>query len=113
MDKISSSLAGIQKDILSEPLVSEYLRLKELVNKNDEIQSLMKKIKFEQRNMCENMNNEARYLSSKNHYEEYLSLLNSNPLYINYLLAKDEINGFLHEIKEVLQWFLWLLDQLV
>ena len=93
--EIKESLNKIKEDLLNEPIVQEYIRLKELIEKSDELSSLRKHISYLQN--C-HPSDESR--------EEYYKLLkqyNENPLVIQFKSVSDEVNDLLEEIKKELE----------
>lgn len=91
MDKIIEIANEIGDKVLELLEAKEYLRLKNLVDKNEEIQVLQKAI-IEKQNKGEN--EEA---------DNLLSRLNSIPLIINFKLVQEELANSLRQISEILK----------
>ena len=93
--EIKESLNKVKKDLLDEPIVQEYIRLKELIFKSDELSNLKKCISFLQK--CN---------PSEEEKEEYYKLLNEynkNPLIIQFKSVSDDVCDLLEEIKKELE----------
>ncbi len=93
--EIKESLNKIKEDLLSEQIVQEYIRLKELIEKSDELSGLRKHISYLQN--CH---------PSDENREEYYKLLkqyNNNPLVIQFRSVSDEVYDLLEEIKKELE----------
>ena len=93
--EIKESLNKIKEDLLSEQIVQEYIRLKELIEKSDELSSLRKHISYLQN--C--------HPSDENRKEYYklLKQYNNNPLVIQFRSVSDEVYDLLEEIKKELE----------
>lgn len=111
MSNIEVLLQDVKQELYSEPSIKEYFRLKEIIKNNDDLALLEREVLSLQKKMCENMNNDEIYKSTKEKYEEKLALLNSNPIYQNFLTVKEEVTSLLLEVSEVLKWLSLLQDQ--
>ena len=89
MDEILKKAEEIKAELYSLPEVKEYLKLKKLVEENEEIQSL--NIQLKQVNGDEELE------------KKLLEELNNNPLLINYNQAKDEVIGILNIIGGIIK----------
>lgn len=90
MDKILEASKSLGSDIKNLPEVQEYLKLKELLE-NDENLAKMRR--------------DIAYLESVGKIEEKKNLLeiyNSNPLVCNYYSSKEEVKNILLTIKDIL-----------
>ena len=90
MDKIIEEAKSLRNDIDSLPEIQEYYRLKELMEKDEELSRLRKEI--------------AR-LASEGKVEERKNLLaiyNSHPLVNNYNIAMEEAKSILRAIKDII-----------
>ncbi|MBR0440204.1 MAG: YlbF family regulator [Bacilli bacterium] len=90
MDKVIVKAKELKEEINSLPEVKEYLRLKEIYEKDDELRK---------------MRLDIATLKSKGKEEERNNLLkiyNSHPLVANYLSAKEEVEEILLAIKNIL-----------
>ncbi len=77
--------------------------LKKQIEENKEIQELDKEVRKHQKAMCQNKDNDDIYLKEKELYETLLAKLESHPLYQNYIIAKQDAEDVLLEIKENLE----------
>lgn len=90
MDKIIEEAKSLRSDVDSLPEIQEYYRLKELMEKDEELSRLRKEI--------------AR-LASEGKTEERKNLLaiyNSHPLVNNYNIAMEEAKSILRTIKDII-----------
>ena len=90
MDKIIEEAKSLRSDVDSLPEIQEYYRLKELMEKDEELSRLRKEI--------------AR-LASEGKTEERKNLLaiyNSHPLVNNYNIAMEEAKSILRAIKDII-----------
>ena len=92
---IKESLNKVKKDLLNEPIVKEYVRLKELILESDELSKLKKRISFLQK--CHVSEEE------KDEYYKLLNEYNNNPLIIQFKSVSDDVCNLLEEIKKELE----------
>ncbi len=92
---IKESLNKVKKDLLNEPIVKEYVRLKELILESDELSKLKKRISFLQK--CHVSEEE------KDEYYKLLNEYNNNPLIIQFKSVSDDVCDLLEEIKKELE----------
>ena len=52
--------------------------------------------------MCRYENNDEIYFKEKKLYEDSLAKLEANPIYLNFIEIKKEVNALLKEVAEVL-----------
>ena len=91
MNKVIEKTIELKEEILSRTEVKEYLRLKEILKNNEELQGLRQEI--------------AR-LTDENKLEErdnLLTVYNAHPLIVNYTLAKEEVAALLNTIKDIIK----------
>ena len=79
----------LKEEILKEPLIVEYLRVKELVESNEEINSLKKQIALAKANKDNDL------------HKLLLDRYNNHPLVVNYNILKEEVNEYLLEISKI------------
>ncbi len=79
----------LKEELLKEPLIAEYLRVKELVDKDEEINLLKKDIAL------------AKAHKNDKLHQELLSRYNNHPLVVNYNVLKEEVNEYLLEISKI------------
>jgi cell fate (sporulation/competence/biofilm development) regulator YlbF (YheA/YmcA/DUF963 family) len=85
-------IADLKKEVINEPIVQEYLRLKNIVDNSEELHKLEMEIKFIKK--CEMSNEEIA------EYNSLLKKYNENPIIINYLAVQKEMQQFLKELKD-------------
>ena len=102
MNDVDKLLLEVKDKINNEPIVQEYFRLKAILEKDEDILELEKQVRFHQKKMCENTSNDEIYFEEKKLYEGYLSKLENNPIYSNFILIKNEVNAFLLDIRDIL-----------
>ena len=103
MNKIDSLLKDIKNELYSEPCIQEYLRLKSVIEKDEDLSKLDKEVRLHQRLMCESRNNEEVFEKEKALYEKASKEFDSNPVVINYKNVKEEVYALLEEVKEALE----------
>ena len=79
----------LKKEILNDPLIVEYLRIKNLYQSNDEINALKHDISL------------AKAHHQNELHKELLAKYNSHPLVVNYNVLKEEVNEYLLEISKI------------
>ena len=90
MDKIIEEAKSLRSDIDSLPEIQEYYRLRELMEKDEELSRLRKEIA--------RLANEGKTEERKNLLEIY----NSHPLVNNYNIAMEEAKSILRSIKDII-----------
>ncbi len=90
MDKIIEEAKSLRKDIDSLPEIQEYYRLRELMEKDEELTRLRKEIA--------RLAQEGKLEERKNLLEIY----NSHPLVNNYNIAMEEAKSILRAIKDII-----------
>lgn len=91
MDKIIEEAISLRKEINDLPEIKEYLRLKELFEKDESLK--------EMRNNIAKLKSEGKEEERKN----LLNLYNNHPLVNNYYLAQEEAISILSAIKDIIQ----------
>lgn len=91
MDNVIELAKGISKKIFDLPEAIEYLKLKGIVEKDEDIQSLQKAII------------EAYNSDRKEEAEKLLSRLNEIPIVSNFNQAKEELANTLKIISDILK----------
>ena len=90
MNKIIEEAKSLRDDIDSLPEIQEYYRLRELMEKDEELSRLRKEIA--------RLANEGKAEERKNLLEIY----NSHPLVNNYNIAMEEAKSILRAIKDII-----------
>lgn len=102
MDNIDELLSSLKKELFNEDCVKEYFYYKNLVEKDTSLKELDEQVRFHQKEMCKNKDNNEIYFKEKAIYEDLKSQLDNNPILINYQIAKDEVFSLLVDIKHIL-----------
>lgn len=89
--------------LLNNETVKEYFRLKEAFQNDLELQKLDSEVRLHQKKMCENENNDEIYFKEKKIYEEKSKELNENPIVVDFLQIKQEVQELLKQVQEVLE----------
>ena len=89
MNKIIEEAINLKAALLGEPLIQEYLRVKNIFENNKEL-----KLKRDDIALAKS-NNSADYLTLKKEYENH-------PLVVNYYTLKEEVYYLLKEIENEL-----------
>ena len=90
MDKVIEKAQELSEQIKKEPIVIEYLHLKELIENDEELKSLRKKIA-----LAASKKDEANHQRLKEMYDNH-------PLVNNFYLIKEEVENLLLEIKNII-----------
>jgi cell fate (sporulation/competence/biofilm development) regulator YmcA (YheA/YmcA/DUF963 family) len=90
MDKIIEEVKSLRNDIDSLPEIQEYYRLRELMEKDEELSRLRKEIA--------RLTSEGKTEERKN----LLAIYNSHPLVNNYNIAMEEAKSILRAIKDII-----------
>ena len=90
MDKIIEEAKSLRNDIDSLPEIQEYYRLRDLMEKDEELSRLRKEIA--------RLANEGKTEERKN----LLAIYNSHPLVNNYNIAMEEAKSILRAIKDII-----------
>ena len=90
MDKVLESAKKLSDEMKREPVVVEFLRLKELFENDKELASMRKKI--------------ARLstLEDKKEYNELKQMYDNHPLVSNYYQLRDEVMNLFEEIRDII-----------
>lgn len=102
MNNLDKLLSEVNKTILNEEIVKEYFRLKSIIENDEEITNLDKEVRLHQKTMCAHKDEDDIYFKEKDLYESSLAKLEANPIYINFVQIKKEVNELLLEIKDYL-----------
>ena len=87
---LEQSLEQLKSELDSSSVVMEYLSLKDVLEKNEELKR---------------MRDEIARLTSENKIEErdaLLTIYNSHPIVVNYEQARQEVINLLNQIKDIL-----------
>lgn len=91
MDEVIVKAKELKEEIDNLPEMKEYLKLKELMEKDEELKRLRKEIaRLEKEGKKEEKNN-------------LLNIYNNHPLVNNYYLAKEEVKQILSSISQIIQ----------
>lgn len=91
MDKVLEKAEEIRQEILLLPEVQEFLKLKEIMENNEELQGL--------RSELARLANENKIAERDN----LLAIYNTHPLVVNYNHAKEEVMSILNVIKDIIK----------
>ena len=100
---VNEALFELKEQLINEPIVKEYFRLLSLIENDEQLSILDKEIKFHQKLMSTNINNDEIYFKDKEIYESKLNKYNNHPLIINFNNTKDEVAALLQQIEQILQ----------
>ena len=102
MNKIDELLSSFKEELYNEECVKEYFYYKNLVDNDPSIKELDEQVRFHQKEMCKNKDNDEIYFKEKAIYEELKNKFDQNPVLVNYQIAKDEVFSLLVDIKNIL-----------
>lgn len=81
----------------------EYLNLKEILRKDEDITSLIEEIKKSQRNIVRLKQNGNSFEKEEETINKNLDLLNSFPIYVEFSYLQKELNDEFQIIKDLLE----------
>ena len=102
MNNIDELLSSLKEELYTEECVKEYFYYKKIVDNDPSIKELDEQVRFHQKEMCRNKDNDEAYFKEKAIYEDLKSKFDNNPILINYQIAKDEVFSLLVDIKKLL-----------
>jgi len=102
MNKLDELLLSLKDELNNEHCVKEYFYYKNIVDNDSSFKRLDSEMRFHQKEMCKNKDNNEIYLREKAIYEELKKQFDSNPILINYQIAKEEVISLLVDIKQLL-----------
>ena len=102
MNNIDELLSSLKEELYNEECVKEYFYYKKIVENDPSIKELDEQVRFHQKEMCKNKDNDEIYFKEKAIYEELKAKFDNNPILINYQIAKDEVFSLLVDIKKLL-----------
>ena len=102
MSDFDKTLNEFKEELFNEQCVKEYFYYKNLVDKDESIKKLDEEVRFHQKEMCKNKDNNELYFKEKVLYEELKNKLDNNPILINYQIAREEVFSLLVDIKHIL-----------
>lgn len=102
MTNLDAVLSEFKNELFNENCVKEYFYYKNLVENDESIKKLDEEVRFHQKEMCKNKNNNELYFKEKALYEDLKNKLDSNPILVNYQIAKEEVFSLLVDIKHIL-----------
>lgn len=102
MSDFDKTLNEFKEELFNEQFVKEYFYYKNLVDKDESIKKLDEEVRFQQKEMCKNKDNNESYFKEKALYEELKNKLDNNPILINYQIAREEVFSLLVDIKHIL-----------
>ena len=102
MTNFEDSLNIFKKELFNEDCVKEYFYYKNLLDNDESIKKLDEEVRFHQKEMCRYKNDNEKYFEEKTKYEELKQKLDSNPILVNYQIAKEEVFSLLVDIKHIL-----------
>ena len=102
MGDFYKTLDEFKEELFNERCVKEYFYYKNLVDKDESIKKLDEEVRFHQKEMCKNKDNNELYFKEKALYEELKNKLDNNPILINYQIAREEVFSLLVDIKHIL-----------
>ena len=102
MNNIDELLSSLKEELFNEECVKEYFYYKNLLEHDVSIKELDEQVRFHQKEMCKNKDNDEVYFKEKAIYENLKNKLDQNPILVNYQIAKEEVFSLLVDIKKLL-----------
>lgn len=103
MSDVKSSLQELKSELISLPLMQEFLRLRKLLHQDETISKLQIELKEAQKKLSKSVYDDGQYFACKKVYDSLNAKLHSNPLYVDYLELRSEVVSLLQEIKDQLE----------
>ena len=101
---ITNSVNELFESINNSKEYQDYLKIKEVLEKDENIISLIEEIKvLQQESVNLEFNNDERYKEVDKVIEEKAKILNSNPTYQEYLIKIEEFNDVLTTSSKMLE----------
>lgn len=101
--ELSLQLKKVKKMIDNNPIVQNFLSLRDQIEKSQYLNHLHSEISAHQKMMSKNIDNDEIYFQEKAIYEKLYSEYVQDPLIINFSRAKEELDILLSEIHDLLQ----------
>ena len=102
MNNIDELISSLKEELYNEECVKEYFYYKKIVDNDPTIKELDEQVRFHQKEMCKNKDNDEVYFKEKAIYEDLKKKFDNNPILINYQIARDEVFSLLVDIKKLL-----------
>ena len=102
MNNIDELVSSLKAELYNEECVKEYFYYKKIVDSDPTIKELDDQVRFHQKEMCKNKDNDEVYFREKAIYEDLKKKFDNNPILINYQIARDEVFSLLVDIKKLL-----------
>ena len=102
MNNFDELISSLKEELYNEECVKEYFYYKQIVENDSSIKELDEQVRFHQKEMCRNKDNDEVYFREKAIYEELKKKFDNNPVLINYQIARDEVFSLLVDIKKLL-----------
>ena len=102
MNNFDELVSSLKEELYNEECVKEYFYYKQIVENDSSIKELDEQVRFHQKEMCRNKDNDEVYFREKAIYEELKKKFDNNPVLINYQIARDEVFSLLVDIKKLL-----------
>ena len=102
MNSFDELISSLKEELYNEECVKEYFYYKQIVENDSSIKELDEQVRFHQKEMCRNKDNDEVYFREKAIYEELKKKFDNNPVLINYQIARDEVFSLLVDIKKLL-----------
>lgn len=91
MDDLEKTLLSLKEQLDNYPTIKEFLSLKEVIEKDQELKSMRLEIA------------KLAYENKKIEHDNLVNIYNSHPLVVNYNEARKEVITLLNQIKEILE----------
>ena len=83
MNNIDELLSSLKEELYNVECVKEYFYYKKIVESDPSIKELDEQVRFHQKEMCKNKDNDEIYFKEKAIYEELKTKFDNNPILIN------------------------------
>lgn len=103
MNDFEKQLQKVKELLYNEPIVVEYMKLKQAVSESDELKQMNEKIVALQKEMTLNVHNPKYHAECKLEYEKLLNEYNTHPLVTNFRQAEQGVENLLNQIRDILK----------
>ncbi len=101
--ELDEQLEKVKELIYKEPVVIEFLAIRERIANDVYLKALVEKINEHKKLMSQNIDNDSTYFDEKDQYEKLQKEYETNPMVVNYNSLREEVASLLSQIHDILQ----------
>lgn len=103
MDNLEKQLSKVQELLFDLPEVKLYFSLREQIEANETLQTMLKEIRHHQKAMTAAMENIQLYQTEKQIYQTLMDSYHSHPLIVNYEQVKENVYFLLKQMQQIIE----------